>query len=196
MTDVQKGLLWASEHVEEIARVGCQGSQTRSPVILTDPYVSWKRFQAEVRTAVLVAGAGKGAGSLEVMSSHPQWGFWLAESLSFVLTQLCPTLCDPVDSSPPGSFVHGIFQARILEWVAIYSSRGFSWPSQGSNLSLLHCGQIFLLLNHRGSPWVLRTANYWCFFGGGVVTWLWCSLYFSSSKTSFWVHKWYIHVVL
>ena len=33
--------------------------------------------------------------------------------------QSCPTLCDPIDSSPPGSSVHGVFQARILEWVAI-----------------------------------------------------------------------------
>ena len=33
--------------------------------------------------------------------------------------QLCPTLCDPIDGSPPGSFVHGIFQARVLEWGAI-----------------------------------------------------------------------------
>ena len=36
-----------------------------------------------------------------------------------LVTQLCPTLCDPIDCSPPGSSVHGIFQARILEWVAI-----------------------------------------------------------------------------
>ena len=33
--------------------------------------------------------------------------------------QSCPTLCDPIDGSPPGSSVHGIFQARVLEWVAI-----------------------------------------------------------------------------
>ena len=33
--------------------------------------------------------------------------------------QLCPTLCDPIDDSPPGSFVPGILQARTLEWVAI-----------------------------------------------------------------------------
>ena len=39
------------------------------------------------------------------------------------VTQLCPTLCDPRDCSPPGSSVHGIFQARILEWVAISYSR-------------------------------------------------------------------------
>ena len=38
----------------------------------------------------------------------------------------CPTLCDPVDCSPPGSSVHGIFQARVLEWVAISFSKGSS----------------------------------------------------------------------
>ena len=42
--------------------------------------------------------------------------------------QSCPTLCDSVDCSPSGSSSHGILQARILEWVAISSSRGSSWP--------------------------------------------------------------------
>ena len=42
------------------------------------------------------------------------------------VTQSCPSLCDPMDCSPLGSFVHGIFQARILEWVATSSSRGSS----------------------------------------------------------------------
>ena len=42
------------------------------------------------------------------------------------LFQLCPTFCDPMDCSLPGSSVHGILQARILEWVAMPSSRGSS----------------------------------------------------------------------
>ena len=42
------------------------------------------------------------------------------------VAQSCPTLCNPMDSSPPGSFLHGILQARILEWAAISFSRGFS----------------------------------------------------------------------
>ena len=42
------------------------------------------------------------------------------------VTQLCPTLCEPMDCSLPGSSIHGIFQARILEWDAISFSRGFS----------------------------------------------------------------------
>ena len=45
-----------------------------------------------------------------------------------LVAQSCPTLCDPMDSGPPGSSVHGTFQARILEWVAIPFSRGSSQP--------------------------------------------------------------------
>ena len=44
------------------------------------------------------------------------------------VAQLCQTLCDPMDSSLPGSFIHEIFQARILEWVAISFSRRSSRP--------------------------------------------------------------------
>ena len=47
----------------------------------------------------------------------------LCESLLCSVAQLCLTLCDPMDCSPPGSSVHGIFQARILEWVAVSFSR-------------------------------------------------------------------------
>ena len=43
-----------------------------------------------------------------------------------LVSQLCLTVCDPTDCSPPGSSVHGIFQARIVEWIAISFSRGSS----------------------------------------------------------------------
>ena len=66
------------------------------------------------------------------------------------LPQLCLTLCDPMDCSLPSSSVHRLLQARILEWVAMPSSRESFWPrdrtqTQGSNprlLWLLHCKQI------------------------------------------------------
>ena len=45
------------------------------------------------------------------------------------------SLCDPVDCSLPGSSVHGIFQARILEWVAFSSSRGSSWSRDWTHIS-------------------------------------------------------------
>ena len=48
------------------------------------------------------------------------------------VTQLCPTLCDPMHCSLPGSFIHGMFQARVLEWAAISFSRGI-FPTQGLN---------------------------------------------------------------
>ena len=62
-------------------------------------------------------------------------------STCVLVAQSCQTLCDCMDCSPPGSSVCGISQARILEWVAILSSRGSSWP-QGLNPDLLHWRQI------------------------------------------------------
>ena len=59
-----------------------------------------------------------------------QTGFLRQHVLEIVcpIVKSCLTLGDPTDYSPPGSSVHGIFQARILEWVAISFSRGSSWP--------------------------------------------------------------------
>ena len=55
------------------------------------------------------------------------------------VAQLCLTLCDPMNCSPPGSSVPGILQARILEWVAMSSSRGSSWPRDGTHVSCGSC---------------------------------------------------------
>ena len=54
--------------------------------------------------------------------------------------QLCPTPCDPMDCSPPGYSVHGILQARILEWVAMPSSRGSSQPRAWTQVSRIASG--------------------------------------------------------
>ena len=55
--------------------------------------------------------------------------------LVVLVTQSCPTLCDPMDCSLPGSSVHGILQARILVWVAISFSRESSQPSDQTQIS-------------------------------------------------------------
>ena len=52
----------------------------------------------------------------------------IGEHVGFVVAQSCLTFCCPMDCSPAGSSVHGIFQARILEWIAISSFRGSSHP--------------------------------------------------------------------
>ena len=57
-----------------------------------------------------------------------------------VHAQLYLALCDPVDCTPPGSSVHGISQARILEWVAISFSRGSSWPRDWTCISWIWTG--------------------------------------------------------
>ena len=54
-------------------------------------------------------------------------------------TQSCLILCNPMDYSLSGFSVHGIFQARILEWVAISSSRGSSEPSDQIHMSCISC---------------------------------------------------------
>ena len=66
------------------------------------------------------------------------------------VAQSCPTLCDPMDCSPPGSLVHGIFQAWILEWVAISFSRGSSQPRDWTQVSRI-VGRRFYRLSYQGS---------------------------------------------
>ena len=58
--------------------------------------------------------------------------------------QLCPTLCDPIDGSPPGSPVPGILQERTLEWVAISFSNAWKWKVKVKSLS---CVWLFV------TPW-------------------------------------------
>ena len=60
----------------------------------------------------------------------------------YVPAQLCPAFCDPMGCSPPGSSVHGISQARILEWVAISYSRGSFQPRDRTLLSCI-TGRFF-----------------------------------------------------
>ena len=67
--------------------------------------------------------------------------------------QACPTLCNPMDCSPPGSSVHGILQARILEWVATPSTRGSSRPRDQTCISYISCT----------GRWVLPTYHQ-CYF--------------------------------
>ena len=70
------------------------------------------------------------------------------------VAQLCPTLCDPMDCSPPGSLVHGIFQAWILEWVAIPFSRGSSQPRDRTQVSHI-VSRCFTIWATREAPKIM-----------------------------------------
>ena len=67
------------------------------------------------------------------------------------VAQSCPTLCDRIDCSPPGSSIHGIFQTRVLDWVAISFSRGSSWPRDWT--------QVSHVAGRRFTVWATREAH-------------------------------------
>ena len=92
-------------------------------------------------------GQNAGVGSLSVLQG-------IFKLVCVQLLQSCLTLCDPMGCSPPGSSVHGILQARILEWVAMPSSMGSFWPWDWTCICWrhLHYRQIPFPLSHLGSP--------------------------------------------
>ena len=67
---------------------------------------------------------------------HPRAASWKERKESEV-AQSCPTLCDPMDCGLSGSSIDGIFQARVLEWIAISFSRGSSWPRNQTQVSCI-----------------------------------------------------------
>ena len=90
----------------------------------------------------LRCGSGIWSGQGCCMSSQGGWTQHAAAAAKSL--QSCPTLCDPIDGSPPGSPVPGILQARTLEWVAISFSNAWKWKLKVKSLSL-----VWLLVN----PW-------------------------------------------
>ena len=89
------------------------------------------------------------------------WLFLLSQFLLFLLvmvlvTQSCPTLCNPMDCSPPGCSVHGILQARKLQWVAISFPRGSSQPRDQTWVSCI-AGRFFTIWATR---YLLETSLY------------------------------------
>ena len=96
--------------------------------------------------------------SQSIASNSPSWRSYSLRVCS--VTQSCPTLWDPMDRSPPGSSVHGILQARILEWVAMPSSRASSQPGDQTHVSCISCIGTCVLYHqyHPGSPRTLISA--------------------------------------
>ena len=88
------------------------------------------------------------------------------------VVQLCPTLCSPMDCSLPGSSLHGIFQARVLEWVAISFSRGPSRPTDRTLVSHIvgrrfYCLRLIRVKSAR--PWSAWMSLLKHYFEGSLV---------------------------
>ena len=86
---------------------------------------------------------------------------WVLKKCHVLVTQLCLTLCNPMDCSPPGSSVHGILQARILEWVAIRFFRGSSWPRDRTQVSHI-AGRYFIIWATWEAHGFVFTLFYFC----------------------------------
>ena len=75
----------------------------------------------------------------KIYCQSTMWCNWFKSLLVFAAAakslQSCPTLCDPIDGSPPGSPIPGILQARTLQWVAISFSNAWKWKVKGKSLS-------------------------------------------------------------
>ena len=81
------------------------------------------------------------------------------EKLKVLVTQSCLTVCDPMDCSPPSSFVHRIFEAKVLH-LGCYSLLLQIFPTQGSSPDPLHCRQILYHLSHQGCPVAAVRSSY------------------------------------
>ena len=76
--------------------------------------------------------------------------------------QLCPTLCDPIDGSPPGSPVPGILQARTLEWVAISFSEAWKWKVKMKSVSRVRLFATPWTASHQAPPSMeFSRQEYW-----------------------------------
>ena len=91
------------------------------------------------------------------------FNLWATREAQSEVAQSCPTLWDPMDYSPPGSSVHGIFQARILEWVTISFSRESSWPRDRTRVSRI-AGRHFTVWATRETTRIYITPSIWFFF--------------------------------
>ena len=88
---------------------------------------------------------------LNLVQSSQSWYYLYLGSektVNMLVTQSCLTLCDPMDCSPPGSSVHGILQARILEWVATSYPRGYSQLRDGTCVSCISYFGRHILYHH------------------------------------------------
>ena len=116
----------------------------------------WNRIRNKEIRQVIAKGEGVGGGMKwegrvsRCKLLHVEW-INNKVLLHTEVTQSCPTLCDPVDCSPPGSSIHGILQARILECVAISFSRGSSQPRDRTQVSCI-AGRCFNLWATREAP--------------------------------------------
>ena len=150
--------LWPADTSKNISFFSSKGSCFQSHVSLTYvsilSYISWTSFLWLWNPRDWMSGQ-QWVNSMCVcvcvcvcMHTHMH-----THTHTHTVSKSCQSICDPMDCSPPGSSVHGISQARILEWVAISSSRGPSWSRDRTCVSfLLYLAGGFFITELPGKP--------------------------------------------
>ena len=115
------------------------------------PSISWQSNTCRCNRFNYLFPLSKGGGLINVAAAAA------AKSL-----QSCPTLCDPIDSSPPGSPVPGILQARTLEWVAISFFNAWKWKVKVKSLSSVRLSATPWTAAHQAPPSMgFSRQEYW-----------------------------------
>ena len=118
--------------LDSILQYGTGGFSNRSMFLFTNPPETRSSLADQVLLLNVVFYSSHGRDAKERKKERSE------------VSQLCSTLWDPMDCSLPGSSIQGIFQARILEWVAISFSRASSWPRDWTQVSCV-VGRRFIV---------------------------------------------------
>ena len=124
----------------------------------------WREEQREVVLVVTEEEGERTRDRKKERKGNKQTETLLEVHRHFAFVELCPALYDPTDCSPPGSSVHGIFQARILEWVAISSSRDWtrvSDPGIESTSPVSPALQADYCLLGKLGVWAMAEVGHW-----------------------------------
>ena len=96
---------------------------SKNTVYVTEPHVC-----DDCPAPVYLGSLGATVGPFSMFSPQGKPLMFTPPCVKVSVAQSCPTVCYPMDCSPPGSSVHGTLQAKILQWVAVPFSRGPAWP--------------------------------------------------------------------
>ena len=125
-------------------------------------HIEETRIERDVCTPMFIAALFTIANTWK-QTKCPSREEWIMKM--YISLQSCPTLCDSIDGSPPGSPVPGILQARILEWVAISSSNAWKWKVKGKPLSRVRLFMTPWTAAHQAPPSVgFSRQQYWSAF--------------------------------
>ena len=143
--------------VEALALTALVEAQLRNVPQPPGPPARLRKQMAPVPTVLLQAESWQLLSDLRLPSSpfpsHPPLCFhlWIIPLTLVLVAQSCQTLCGPQDCSPSGSSAHGIFQARVLDWIANFFSRGFSQPGDQTRVSCI-TGRFFTIWATGNNP--------------------------------------------